>query len=309
MRIIPRLLWLGFMLAASVSALPAAERPVVEVAPGVYMRPGLQEVTSERNHGHIANLGFIVGNKAVAVIDTGNSYQEGLELRRSIREITALPIKYVILTHMHPDHTLGSTAFDRDGAIFVGHAQLKDALIRRQSYYLKRAEEVLGSAAEGSGVVYPSITVEVGDDLELDLGDRKLKLHAYPTAHTNNDLTVYDEKTDTLWLSDLLFIKRIPVIDGSLLGWLKVMDGLRQLNVARVVPGHGPLVADWKQALADQRRYLETLASGIRRIIRDDGTIEQAVQSVGRKEKDKWLLSDEYRGRNVTAGFVELEWE
>lgn len=309
MGIICRLLSLSLLLATYVSALQAADYPVVEVAPGVYMRPGLQEVTSAHNHGHIANLGFIVGKARVAVIDTGNSYEEGLELRKAIRAVTALPIAYVILTHMHPDHTLGSTAFDRDGAVFVGHAQLKDALIRRQSYYLKRAEEVLGSAAEGSGVVYPSQTVDIDQTLDLDLGGRRLELHAYPTAHTNNDLTVYDVNTGTLWLSDLLFINRIPVVDGSLLGWLRVMDGLQRLEVKRAVPGHGPLVADWKQALADQRRYLQSLATGIRRIIHDNGTIQQAVESVGQEEKGNWLLFDEYHGRNVTAGFVELEWE
>ena len=134
-------------------------------------------------------------------------------------------------------------------------------------------------------------------------------MRAYPTAHTNNDLTVFDEKTGTLWLSDLLFIKRIPVIDGSLLGWLKVMDGLQKLDVKRVVPGHGPVAVDWKPALADQRRYLQTLATGIRDILAHNGTIDEAVKSVGQEERGNWLLFDEYHGRNVTAGFVELEWE
>lgn len=306
---ISRLLTLLLLLSAFASPLLAFEQPVVEVAPGIYLRPGLQEVTDAHNQGHIANLGFIVGEQRVAVIDTGNSYREGLALRRAIREITNLPIAYVILTHMHPDHTLGATAFDHDGAVFVGHAALKDALIRRQDYYLKRLREVLGNAAEGSGVVYPSLTVDVGRERVLDLGGRKLVLHAYPTAHTNNDLSVFDEKTRTLWLSDLLFVKRIPVVDGSLTGWLKVMDGLQGLDVARVVPGHGPVASDWKRALADQRRYLGTLATGIRQIIQHNGTIEEAVEKVGREEKKRWLLSDEYHGRNVTAGFVELEWE
>lgn len=308
-RIVSRFLSSSLLLLACISGLPAAEHPVTEVAPGIYLRPGLQEVADAHNHGYIANIGFIVGNEKVAVIDTGNSYQEGMALRRAIRAVTDLPIAYVILTHMHPDHTLGATAFKQDGAVFVGHAQLKDALIRRQAYYLKRAEEVFGSAAEGSGVAYPTLTVDVGKTLELDLGGRRLRLRSYPTAHTNNDLTVYDEKTGTLWLSDLLFVKRIPVVDGSLLGWLKVMDGLKQLDVKRVVPGHGPVVADWKQALADQRRYLQTLATGIREIIGRNGTIEQAVETVGQAERGNWLLFDEYHGRNVTAGFVELEWE
>ncbi|PUB72500.1 MAG: MBL fold metallo-hydrolase, partial [gamma proteobacterium symbiont of Ctena orbiculata] len=73
-----------------------------EIAPGIYVWPGIQEEFSTHNHGHIANTGFIVGSERVAVIDTGSSYREGLALRKMIREITQLPIGYVILTHMHP---------------------------------------------------------------------------------------------------------------------------------------------------------------------------------------------------------------
>ena len=282
---------------------------IEEIAPGIYLRPGIQQDASARNRGHIANLGFIVGKERVAVIDTGGSYQEGLALRRAIRDTTPLPIAYVILSHMHPDHVLGAAAFSQDAPAYIGHAQLQDALVRRQSFFLDRVRQVLGDGAEGTRIVLPSKVVGVGQVMKLDLGDRILQLQAYPTAHTNNDLTVYDGDTGTLWLADLLFVERIPVVDGSLLGWLKVMQGLNGRQLERIVPGHGPAVPDWKKALANQRRYLEVLASGIRQIISKGGTIKQAVERVGRKEKANWLLFDDYHGRNITTGFVELEWE
>lgn len=309
MRIMFRFLSLSILLLPLSVPLQAEALQVVEIASGVYLRPGLQEVTSAHNHGHIANLGFIVGKERVAVIDTGYSYQEGLALREAIRQITPLPITYVILTHMHPDHTLGAAAFSQDDAVFIGHAELKDALARRQEYFLTRAQEVLGDAADGSHVVYPSIAVDVAEEQTLDLGGRVLELRAYPTAHTNNDLSVYDLNTGTLWLSDLLFVERIPVVDGSLLGWLRVMDSLQPLHAQRVVPGHGPVVTDLKQALRDQRRYLEVLATDIREIIGNNGTIKQAMERVGQAEKNHWLLFDDFHPRNVTASFVELEWE
>jgi len=282
---------------------------IEEIAPGVYLRPGIQQDASARNRGHIANLGFIVGEERVAVIDTGGSYQEGLALRRVIRDTTQLPIAYVILSHMHPDHVLGAAAFSQDAPAYIGHAQLRDALVRRQSFFLDRVRQVLGDDAEGTRMVPPSMTVGVGQVMELDLGGRILQLQAYPTAHTNNDLSVYDQDTGTLWLADLLFVERIPVVDGSLLGWLKVMEGVKKRHLKRVVPGHGPVPVDWRRALADQRRYLEVLASGIRQIIRKGGTIKQAVDEVGKGEKSNWLLFDDYHGRNITTGFVELEWE
>jgi quinoprotein relay system zinc metallohydrolase 2 len=289
--------------------LQAQSGALKEVAPGIYLRPGIQADASAQNQGHIANIGFIVGSERVAVIDTGGSYQEGLALRRMIREVTPLPIAFVILSHMHPDHVLGAAAFTQDEPAYIGHTQLQDALVRRNSFYLERVRQVLGESAEGTRVILPSKAVGVGPVLELDLGGRILELQAYPTAHTNNDLSVYDPDTGTLWLADLLFVERIPVVDGSLLGWLKVMDGLNGRDLERIVPGHGPVVPDWKRALAEQRRYLEVLASGIRRIIRKGGTIKQAVERVGKEEKANWLLFDGYHGRNITTSFVELEWE
>jgi glyoxylase-like metal-dependent hydrolase (beta-lactamase superfamily II) len=234
---------------------------------------------------------------------------------------------------MHPDHALGAAAFKQDKPEFIGHEQLSEALASRRSVYLERMRQILGSRAEGTEMVFPGQKVGVGQVRQLDLGDRTIQLRAYATAHTNNDLSVYDEKTATLWLSDLLFVQRIPVVDGSLLGWQKVIDRIVSqacdvppevklhpsgtqpesdrpcLEVARIVPGHGPVVNRWKQALADQRRYLDHIADGIRTIINKGGTIPQAVQSVGLEEKNNWLLFDEFHGRNVTAVFAELEWE
>lgn len=310
----------------------ATDHGLTEIAKGIYFRSGIQEDFSGHNRGHIANKGFIVGREAVAVIDTGSSYQEGLAMREQIKQVTSLPIKYVILTHMHPDHVLGAGAFKQDDPIFVGHQFLEDALVRRTSVYLKRMSEILGVIAEGTEMVYPTKTVEIEHALSIDLGGRELLLSAYPTGHTNNDITVYDSATGTLWLSDLLFVERIPVLDGSLLGWIGIMDnfisekctrtaakapminletrvGIQCVAVEQVVPGHGPIVIEWKQALEKQRRYLARLRDGIREVIKRGQSISRAVETVGLQEREKWLLFDQYNGRNVTAGFVELEWE
>jgi quinoprotein relay system zinc metallohydrolase 2 len=297
----------AWLLSLPWGASAAEGLSITEIAPGIYLHQGVQEETSRANRGDIANIGFIVGAQRVAVIDTGGSLAEGRALRAAIRRVTNLPIAYVILTHMHPDHVLGAKAFEQDGPEFIGHVNLPDALARRGTFYLQRARAELGDEAEGTRVVMPTSTV--ADARRLDLGGRMLELRAYPTAHTNNDLSVFDEKTGTLWLSDLLFVGRLPVIDGSLLGWLRVMDGLAHDQAAKVVPGHGPVPDDWRTALADQRRYLETVAAGVRKVIQRRGTIEDAVAEVAQGERASWLLFDAYNGRNVTAAFVELEWE
>jgi quinoprotein relay system zinc metallohydrolase 2 len=299
----------------------AAPLSMTEIAPGVYLHSGAQEVAAPANQGHIANLGFIVGDARVAVIDTGGTLAEGLALREAVRRVTDLPIAYVILTHVHPDHVLGAAAFEADRPEFrpefIGHANLPDALARRGDFYRDRALADLGEAAAGTRVLVPGSTV--ADTRELDLGGRTLELRAHPTAHTNNDLSILDRRTGTWWLSDLLFVDRVPVIDGSLLGWLRVLDDLDRSIAARAVPGHGPVPADWHAAIAAERAYLQAVAAGVRAVLRRQGTLEEAVKSVGPGPEPEpelgqagfghWLLFDDYHRRNVTAAFVELEWE
>ncbi len=93
-------------LAFSTVAL-AEPLPVQEVAPGVFVHQGVHEELTEGYHGDIANIGFVVGKTAVAVIDTGGTLAVGQRLREAVRQVTDLPIAYVINTHVHPDHIYG----------------------------------------------------------------------------------------------------------------------------------------------------------------------------------------------------------
>lgn len=280
---------------------------MTEIAAGVYVQAGAQADAGPANRGAIANIGFIVGSRCVAVIDTGGSPAVGRALRDSIRRATPLPVCYVVNTHVHPDHVFGNVAFRADRPEFVGHARLAAAMGARGRVYLAALERALGADAAGAELVAPTLAVE--RDATLDLGGRKLRLRAWPTAHTDNDLTVFDERTGTLWLSDLLFVERIPVVDGSLRGWLEVLSELKRVAARRVVPGHGGVTGDWPGALAEQERYLRRLLAETRSALRAKKTLQQAVDTVGGEERNRWLLFDAYHRRNVTAAFAELEWE
>jgi quinoprotein relay system zinc metallohydrolase 2 len=293
--------------AAARRSARAAPLPVSEIAPGVFVHRGVHELATPDNLGAIANVGFVLGDDAVAVIDSGGCARAGERLRAAIRQRSDLPIRYVIASHVHPDHLFGHAAFAADQPVFVGHAKLPAALAMRGAYYLKDLRAAFGPLAEGTEVVAP--TFLVADRAELDLGGRRLMLAAHPTAHTDNDLSVFDHATGTLWLADLLFMERIPVIDGSLLGWLEVLETVLAWPAVRVVPGHGPASAPWPAAAADQVRYLERVRDGVRAVIVGGGTIEDAIATVGAAERSAWQLFEFYHPRNVTAAFTELEWE
>jgi glyoxylase-like metal-dependent hydrolase (beta-lactamase superfamily II) len=85
-----------------------------EVAPGIHVREGIDEEATADNAGAIANLAFIIGRDAVAVVDPGGSLADGARWRDTIRAITKVPIRYVILSHVHPDHIFGAGAFAAD---------------------------------------------------------------------------------------------------------------------------------------------------------------------------------------------------
>ena len=151
-------------------------------------------------------------------------------------------------------------------------------------------------------------TLLVDGTTKLDLGSRTLTVRAWPTAHSDNDLTVLDEQTGTLFAGDLVFLTHIPVLDGSIRGWLKVIDELGTLPAQRVVPGHGP-VSEWPAALADQRRYLEKLATDVRALVARGEPITVAADTAAASERSRWQLFDDYNARNATAAFSEIEWE
>lgn len=300
------LFWvLALLFSYPVMAVTALS--VTEVEPGVYVHFGQHQFPNKHNHGALANIGFIIGDDCVAVIDTGGNPEEGYALKKAIEDITTTPICYVINTHVHPDHIYGNIAFQNANVKFIGHKKLAAAMAVRGDYYIKKAAEQLDLKLTPQHIIPPNKAVH--KSLMINLGNRKLRLTAHPTAHTNNDLSVLDIKTNTLWLSDLLFVEHIPVIDGSLKGWLKELERMEKNSYKTVIPGHGPAVNDWPKSMQPEKQYLQVLLTEIRQMLAKGQFLEHAIEQVGYSEKPNWRLFDKYHKRNVTSSFSELEWE
>ena len=310
-----RALALALWIASTAQAQsPEATQPLPtrEIAPGVHVHAGVVGDWEPGNGGDIANLAFVVGKSCVAVIDTGGTPRVGRQWQAAITAVTTLPVCFVINTHAHPDHVLGNNAFAGDAKSspqFMAHAKMAAALAARERYYLHALQRDFGIDMPRTDLVYPTVGVEPGTTTQIDLGGRVLELTAWPTAHTDHDLTVFDRATGTLFMGDLLFVTHLPVIDGSLRGWVKVMDTIESRPVARVVPGHGAVSRDWPQAMKPQAEYLRAVLAQTRAAIKAGTTIQRAVETVGRDHLKGWDLAEQFHARNVTSAYAELEWE
>ncbi len=280
-----------------------------EIAPGVFVHTGQPLALDAPGHDDIANTGFVVGARCVAVIDSGGSVRVGRALQAALRRHTRLPVCYLINTHVHVDHVLGNAAFVGEHPVYIGHALLAAAIARSRDFFLKNYAADLDAPATAAQIIAPERSVALGAPLDLDLGGRHLSLRAWPKAHSDCDLSVYDTATGTLWTGDLLFVQRTPVVDGSIKGWLAVIDTLAGLPARHVIPGHGSVGTDLPALLEPQRRYLQGLLEEVRSQITQGKSLQEALRDVRPAAQSGWLLWEATNPRNVARVYQELEWE
>ncbi len=303
-----------FILLCSIFCLSCAHAQKDEatftlnpIGGNIYVHYGQHLDIDTGYQGDICNLSVVIGTTGIAVIDSGGSLNVGKKLRDAIKKISNLPILYVINTHVHPDHIFGNAAFIEDKPTFVGHKKLGDAMQLRAEAYEKLNIKLLGTDANGSSIVKPTLMIE--GPTSVNLGNRTLTITPYENAHTNTDISVLDSQTQTLFTGDLLFIERTPVVEGDIKGLIATLENLKTYSIEQIVPGHGPMTKDWLKALNDEQRYLTLLLADIRSIIKKGGTMTEAMDFAASSEKANWLLFDIANRRNVNTLYPTLEWE
>jgi len=290
---------------------------VKKIADGVYVHYGKHENIYEgSNIGDIGNLGFIIGDESIAVIDTGGSHQVGEALKLAIKKISKKPIKYVINTHVHQDHIFGNTAFLSEGVIIYGHFNLKKALKERGSQYIRQISEA-GNKIKGTKIIFPHKIIaetspdqvkKLSDKITINLGNRKLLLTSYPTAHTYSDASVFDLKTKTFFVGDLVQDERLPTMDGLVKSWIKVLNEIEKVDFKIMVPGHGKIQKD-NTALKKTKTYLQVLYNDVIDALKKDIPAEKVIEIAAESEKDKWVLFDRVNPGNVVRTLIRYEWE
>lgn len=236
------------------SAMAQTKAELKKIADSVYSYVGVPAGTT--GNAFSANAGIIIGQDAVLVVDTLTSAGEAEIFFEDIQKITNKPVRYVVNTHYHLDHSLGNSFFADKGALIISHAKCRDAII-------VGGEKILEDPAmfglppdfwAKTRIAAPDMAFE--REMSVDLGDLTVKLiHSGLKSHSAGSIIVHVPDQDVIFTGDILFTDFHPYLgEGDLPGWEKNLNLIRAMNVKHIIPGHGPLSSN--KDIEDMKTYL-----------------------------------------------------
>jgi len=302
------LLALAALAPQLASPLGATDAPVLRMEPvadGAYAFIGEQTGFTSGNAGNMANAGFIVTRDGVVVIDTGLTRQIGEAMLAAIASVTAAPVRLVLNTHFHPDHTFGNGAFAARGIAIQSTPAARDRLAAEGAALLENVRGLIGPGAEGTALVLPEPAIAT--ERTLEIGGHRLALLLFGPAHTEGDLAVLDETTGVLFAGDLVFHESAPATpNADLAGWPRALERLQRLPWTRLVPGHGPVLTD-PARLRVLMDYLAWLPAAIDAAVRRGDDMNDLLSQPIPAPFDALALSRWQFQRSVLRFFPEHE--
>jgi cyclase len=263
------------------------------------------------------NSGLIVGKDSALVIDAGINGEVAGKLQEMARRLTDKPLRYLVNTNYHGDHTFGNYAFPKSVEIIAHRetaAQMND---------LDREKRIRARNLFGNDAAVADVTVWRQPDrlfdahLEIDLGGRTVHLWNFGPGNTPGDTIVYEPVTQTAWTGNFVGnAKTLPMLlEAGPLPYLETVARFKStLAPKRIVPGHGPLASP--SAVSKLIRYLYALHEDVSRAI-DAGLSElAAVEAVALREEfqlPRWFpspllrrLEQNFQRLNVLAAYRSI---
>lgn len=297
--------------AALASRLPRERLDTVAAFPIRRLADGVYAVLGDTGRGSEgrSNAGFIVGRDGVILIDALASPGQARVLERTIRTVTPLPVKWLILTHHHPDHTFGAIVFRRRGARVIAHPDRRTLASADGDDALASAWSGVMGLREMQGFAYADTPdLPVTRDTTLVLGGRTLVVGHPGAAHTAGDLTVWLPRSRVLFAGDILVEDGITlVVDGSSAALLAALDTLEALHPAAVVPGHGRLPGH-PDALIDRTRcWMLGLRADMRAAVENGVRMGRALETLPPADRDRPVSPASRRRRDAVRVYTEME--
>lgn len=297
------------LLLAVAGTVPLAARPqgagdFRRLAPGVFVLDAATLVASAPP-GEAGNVGLLTGRDAAVLVDTGASSHQGRQILAAAHRVSSVPLRFALITHALPEFLFGAGALQDAGVPVLAQRDTADLIAQRCKVCLQRLRDTYGEAAmAGSRVPVPDRTMH--GDADVDLGDRKVRLIDFGWAGTPGDVAVLDPASGTLFAGGLVVIGRIPNIrDAHLEAWLAALDRIAAMPLARIVPGHGPVVTP--AGIAPMRDYLRQLDARVRSLYAAQASLSEALDQAQLPAFSNWPGYAETHRQNVQTRYLALE--
>ena len=277
------------LAAADVPAPIVKVEGLRQVSPHVHIIP-------DNSVPLVPNVGYIVGDRAVLVIDTGMGPRNGAAVYEVAKKLAGDKPLYLVTTHIHPEHDLGAQAFPDTIKLIRSTDQLKDIAesgLKLAEIFAKRSE-INAELLKGADFRKADITFE--KDYDLDLGGVHAKLTAMGANHTLGDTIIWLESERVLFSGDIAMRAQpaFASIHSSRRQWLVSLDKLEALKPAIIVPSHGP-TGDGTVFINGYRTYLVEVRDRTEAEKRAGRSVDQAVEAVtaafGDRAPDKGRLA------------------
>lgn len=292
-------------VSADVGVLVGSPLPVRPLGPGVYAVPG---DTGRGSEGR-PNAGFIVTSEGVVAVDALRSPKEGRELLRAIRRVTRQPVKWLVLTHHHPDHHFGAIVFRKQGATVIAHPDRSSlsADAGEAALVVSWTKVVGREAMRGFEFADEPDRAVTGVDT-LRAGGRTIIIAHPGVAHSAGDLTVWLPQERVLFAGDLLVEDGITMmVDGNSTGLLAALDAIDSLDPRAVVPGHGAIPARPAVLVQRTREYVLGLRTAMREAVEAGTPMQRALASLPPPDETRPVSVNSRKRRNAVRVYVEME--
>ncbi len=293
--------------AAAETELPAMS--LKPVTPRVYYVEGAAGVATD-NAGFVSNAGAIVTDAGVVVFDALGTPALAERFLELIQSVTDQPVRVVVLSHFHADHAYGLQVFEDSGAEIVASEGARDYLSAPLAGE-RLAERRLSLAPwvdDKTRLVTPDRFVT--GDYRFTLGQHTFLASNQGAAHSEGDMTLFVAPDNVLFSGDIIFEERIPFLgSANTRNWLATLRRMQEIDVAALVPGHGPARANPRDMLALTTRYLEYMREQIGRAVEEWIPFDEAYDQINWDEFIEYPAFVEANRRNAYAVYLSMEAE
>ena len=300
--------YLVFVTLVLSGVAAAGELSITRVAANVYSAIGETQPPSYENRGHNNNLSFIITSEGVVVVNGGDNYLLAKDLHAQIRELTDLPVIFVINENGQGHAFLGNAYWAEEGVPIIAHRLAVEEIRQHGEASLRSMRERNRERALGTVVVIPDHVMDE-DAMTLQLGDVQIEVIRFGAAHSPGDISVWLPQQKLLIAGDIAFHQRLLGIfpDTDVASWLASFDRMAELQADTVVPGHGGPTT-MAEITRYTRDYLQYLTDEIEKILEEDGDLADAY-AIDQSAYSHLDTFDELAGKNAGRLFQTMEME